>query len=193
MKKITLSIICLVSVFIIACHDAKKPENINTGKTEFEEVLTQQDSDEVAKLIDAYFNLVIDGKYYDAAAMLYRTDDDHPKNEPIPLETEELEQTVKILEMMPAQNYRIQYMKFSEEHLNEVMCDVIIAEAQGNIPEIKTKMTFMPIRYLGYWVLTVPNFETGRRTIVKGDERDSIRQAYENLEYEKKVAKGEAE
>ena len=99
----------------------------------------------------------------------------------------------EILEMMPAQNYRIQYMKFSEEHLNEVMCDVIIAEAQGNIPEIKTKMTFMPIRYLGYWVLTVPNFETGRRTIVKGDERDSIRQAYENLEYEKKVAKGEAE
>lgn len=191
MKKLTVSIISLVCFLFLACHDSKKTENKTSDMTEFEEVLTQRDSDEVAKLIDTYFQKVINGKYYDAAAMLYRTDDDHPQNEPLPLETEEIEKVVGILQTMPPMNYRIQYMKFSEEHLNEVMCDVIIAEAQGNIPEIKTKMTFMPVRYMGYWVLTVPDFETGKHTIVSGDERDSVRKAYENLEYEKKEAKNE--
>lgn len=176
---------------MFACHNSNKPENKNKNITAFEEVLTQQDSDEVVKLIDEYFNYAIEGRYYEAAAMLYHTDEEHPQNEPIPLETEEIEKTAKILEMMPPQSYRIQYMKFSSEEWNEVMCDVIIAEAQGNIPEIKTKMTFMPIRYIGKWLLTVPNFETGEHTIVKSEDRDSVRQAYENLEYEKKEAKGE--
>lgn len=193
MKKLTVSLLCLVSFLLLACHDAKKTDNKPSNMTDFEEVLTQQDSDQVAKLIDEYFQLAINGRYYDAAAMLYRTDDDHPQNEPLPLETEQIEKVAGILQTMPPMNYRIQYMKFNEEHLNEVMCDVIIAEAQGNIPEIKTKMTFMPIRYIGNWVLTVPDFETGKHTIVNGDERDSVREAYENLEYEKKEAKRETE
>ena len=193
MKKLTYPIICIIAMIAVACHDTKKNDSQENVPTEFEEILTQQDSDAVAKLIDDYFNFAIEGKYYEAAAMLYHTDDDRPNLEPIPFETEDIEDAVKMLQTMPPKSYKIQYMKFSEAAQNEVMCDVVIMEPSGNFPGMSTKMAFKPVNYLGYWVLTVPNFNTGEHTIVKGYQRDSIREAYENLENEKSKTKNVAE
>lgn len=73
---------------------------------------------------------------------------------------------------------RIEYIKFDEYYQNEVLCRVVIKEAQDGMPEISTKMFFKPVNYLGNWVLCLTNSAYGDRGVVSPDKRDSLEKAY---------------
>lgn len=183
MKKL-LFVFCLISlsagVLFSSCNGSSKKENKDpNGPTAFEQVLTNKDSTDVRNLVDKYFRFVIDKKYYDAAAMLYERNPDNAEDSPVLFEQKRLERHVKLLEALPIVDYSIEYMKFDSEIQNEVRCKAVFVPANDKQSELSTKITFIPVRYLGYWVLTVANFDTGDHAIVPGDKRDSVRSSYE--------------
>ena len=57
-------------------------------------------------------------------------------------------------------------------------CNVIIREAEGDMPAITTKMFFKPVNYLGNWVLCLTNTEYGDRRIVDPSKSDSMTKAF---------------
>lgn len=145
----------------------------------FEETLTSQDSLEVAALVDQYFHLVMEEKQYEAASMLYLPSTEYTNGEPTLLDNDQLHKVVAALKSIPVEDYEIEYMKFDSEVHNEVLCKVILTKGHDGKGEVATKMAFCPVRYLGYWVLCLDDFESGTSTLEKNSLRDSLRRAYE--------------
>lgn len=179
-----IAVIFTLSVF--SCKSEKnRPE---PAKTDFELGMAREDSLEVKRLINEFFQYATDKNYTEAAGMLYKNDSADIRKEPLPLNNEEMARVRNMLEVIPVEGYRIEYMKFSESHENEVLCHVIIRKGNGrDIPEMTTKMFFKPISYLGGWCLGIMNTEWGDRGIVDPDKRDSVGKAYK--EQEKKETK----
>lgn len=178
MKRINLYtgiyVIAIISVLsALSCKSGKnKPEPV---RTDFELGMAKEDSLEVERLIDEFFQYAIDKNYTEAAGMLYKNDSSDIRKEPQPLNNKEMASIRNMLEVIPIEGYRIEYMKFSESYENEVLCHVIIRKGNGrDIPEMTTKMFFKPISYLGGWCLGIMNSEWGDRELVEPDKRDSL-------------------
>lgn len=140
--------------------------------------MTAEDTAAVEELIDEFFQYAIDKKFADAAAMLYRYD--KKRTMPELLNNEEMADVRTMLRSFPMVDYRIEYMKFSKSDRNEVLCYVIMKRAEGNMPEISTKMFFKPVRYMQKWYLCLMNTEYSDRSIVDPDKRDSMKADYKS-------------
>lgn len=155
----------------------KQKEDRGPQKTEFEQGMKSKDTLAVTQLVDRFFGYVKAKDFAEAAGMLYRNDRDR-KGEPQQLDNEEMADVRAMLESVPMVSYRIEYIKFDEYYQNEVLCRVVIKEAQDGMPEISTKMFFKPVNYLGNWVLCLTNSAYGDRGVVSPDKRDSLEKAY---------------
>lgn len=185
MKKLLIAIFA-TSLFFISCgKDKSANNNANSGMTRLEAAMTETDTLTLTQLIDQYFGYLSEGHYYEAAAMLYHRDKSNNFAEPIPYTNEEMDEFAKTFEDFPIEGYSIDYIKISEESKNEVECSVIMYKGEGNVPDIKTKMYFIPVRYMGTWLLTLANTDSSDRAIVDGEDRDALTHRYEEWTKEK--------
>lgn len=166
----------LVAVFLVlvSCKGGeKKQPEAASGETAFEQQVSGQDTAAVEALVDRFFGYVMDKQYAEAAAMLYRNDMDDDQT-PVELDNEEMDKVCGMLESVPMVDYKIEYIKFSEYYSNEVLCRVVIREAEGDMPPITTKMYFKPVSYLGNWVLCLTNTAYGDKGLIRnGKARDT--------------------
>lgn len=177
LQRISVSVAVLAVLLCLGgCRGEKKPAD-GAQKTEFEQTMGSKDTMAVKQLVDRFFGFVKAKDYAEAAGMLYRNDEDRDA-EPRQLNNEEMAQVRQMLQSVPMTDYRIEYIKFDEYYKNEVLCRVVIKPAEGDMPEISTKMFFKPVNYLGNWVLCLTNSEYGDRGVVNPDKRDSMERAY---------------
>lgn len=169
--------VALVVACLASCNmNREKPK---PQATEFELGMTSQDSIAVKNLIGQFFTFVEAKDYAAATQMLFRTDPQHPGEEPQPLGNDEIKAVMQTLQAVPVEGYRIEYIKFSESYSNEVLCYVTIKKSTSkDMPDITTKMFFKPMRHLGQWCLGLTNSEWGDRGVVDPAKRDSVKREY---------------
>lgn len=178
MKQNFLFLLFLSALFVFSLDSCKKKDKQQGPQpTEFEQAMSAKDTLEVKQLVDKFFTYVKTKNFTEAAAMLYRNDEgeDHEATQ---LDNEEMAKVRGMLQAVPMVNYEIEYIKFDESYANEVLCNVIIAEAHDDMPAMKTKMFFKPIKVMGQWGLCLMNTEYGDRGVVKPDKRDSVERDY---------------
>lgn len=171
------ALVCVFALIFMFAGCKSKKEKPQPQKTEFEQGMTAKDTLAVKQLVDKFFGYAKSKNFAEAAAMLYRNDLDK-KGEPQQLNNEEMAEVRNMLESIPMVDYKIEYIKFDEYYANEVLCRVIIKKAEGDMPDITTKMFFKPVDYMGNWVLCLTNTEYGDKGVVKPDKRDSVERSY---------------
>lgn len=162
-----------------SCTNKQKADD---GKTAFERSLTAQDTANVKQLVDSFFQLLESGEAGQAAAMLYQKPDSDAYGEPTLLDNENLGNMELMLGSLPIIGHRIDYIKFSQTYANEVKVTAIIAEADGDMPEVSTVFYFRPIDYLGGWRLCMMDTNTGAGSIMDKAAKDSVERSYGEAE-----------
>lgn len=167
MKLQNIPFLLMVAILVLASCKGKERKQMETPKgTAFEQQLSGQDTAAVEALVDRFFGYVLDKQFAEAAAMLYRNDTDKDQT-PVELNNEEMDEVCGMLESIPMVDYKIEYIKFSEYYSNEVLCRVVIREAEGDMPPVTTKMYFKPVNCLGNWVLCLTNTAYGDKGLIK--------------------------
>ena len=182
MKSFKIVILLFVSALMLSlssCNScsSKKKEVQGPPPTDFEKGMTAKDTTAVKELVDQFFAYAKEKNFTEAAGMLYRTTED--SDEPQPLNNDEMAEVKKMLETFPMVDYRIEYIKFSDSEENEVLCYVIMQKAEGDMPEMATKMFFKPVNYMGNWVLCLTNTGYGDKGVVDPNKRDSVEKTYQ--------------
>ena len=182
MKSFKIVILLFVSALMLSlssCNScsSKKKEVQGPPPTDFEKGMTAKDTTAVKELVDQFFAYAKEKNFTEAAGMLYRTTED--SDEPQPLNNDEMAEVKKMLETFPMVDYRIEYIKFSDSEENEVLCSVIMQKAEGDMPEMSTKMFFKPVNYMGNWVLCLINTGYGDKGVVDPNKRDSVEKNYQ--------------
>lgn len=189
MKRHNILFILCMSLLIVTIAGCKgKKEKAKPEETEFEQAMSSKDTLAVEQLIDTFFGYVENKQFGDAVLMLYRNDTNEDGS-PVELNNEEMAEVRSMLESIPMVGYKIEYIKFNEYYANEVKCNVIIREAEGDMPAITTKMFFKPVNYLGNWVLCLTNTEYGDRRIVDPSKSDSMTKAFQEQNKETSESK----
>lgn len=171
-----LGLLALLLAFVGSCSNKQRADD---GKTPFEQSLTAEDTANVEKLVDSFFELLERGDAGQAAAMLYQKPDSDAYGEPQLLDNEKLASVEMMLRSFPIIGHRIDYIKFSQTYANEVKVTAIIAEPSGNMPEVSTVFYFRPIDYLGGWRLCMMDSNTGATPILDNDAKDSVERNFE--------------
>ena len=169
---------------LVGCKDKPQPAD----KTGFEMNLTNEDSTNVINLVNTFFEYAEHGKYDEAAAMLYMDNVDSVYEEPQPLDNAHIAKVKQMLSSLPIIRHEINYVKFEQTYSNEVKCTAIIAEAKGDMPEIKTVFYFKPYDYLGSWRLCMIDSYNGDHTIINNEHQDSLTDMY-NMQMREKYQK----
>ena len=182
MKSFKIVILLFVSALMLSlssCNScsSKKKEVQGPPPTDFEKGMTAKDTTAVKELVDQFFAYAKEKNFTEAAGMLYRTTED--SDEPQPLNNDEMAEVKKMLETFLMVDYRIEYIKFSDSEENEVLCYVIMKKAEGDMPEMSTKMFFKPVNYMGNWVLCLTNTGYGDKGVVDPNKRDSVEKNYQ--------------
>ena len=182
MKSFKIVILLFVSALMLSlssCNScsSKKKEVQGPPPTDFEKGMTAKDTTAVKELVDQFFAYAKEKNFTEAAGMLYRTTED--SDEPQPLNNDEMSEVKTMLETFPMVDYRIEYIKFSDSEENEVLCYVIMKKAEGDMPEMSTKMFFKPVNYMGNWVLCLTNTGYGDKGVVDPNKRDSVEKNYQ--------------
>ena len=182
MKSFKIVILLFVSALMLSlssCNScsSKKKEVQGPPPTDFEKGMTAKDTTAVKELVDQFFAYAKEKNFTEAAGMLYRTTED--SDEPQPLNNDEMAEVKTMLETFPMVDYRIEYIKFSDSEENEVLCSVIMQKAEGDMPEMATKMFFKPVNYMGNWVLCLTNTGYGDKGVVDPNKRDSVEKNYQ--------------
>ena len=182
MKSFKIVILLFVSALMLSlssCNScsSKKKEVQGPPPTDFEKGMTAKDTTAVKELVDQFFAYAKEKNFTEAAGMLYRTTED--SDEPQPLNNDEMAEVKKMLETFPMVDYRIEYIKFSDSEENEVLCSVIMQKAEGDMPEMATKMFFKPVNHVGSWLLCLTNTGYGDKGVVDPNKRDSVEKNYQ--------------
>ena len=182
MKSFKIVILLFVSALMLSlssCNScsSKKEEVQGPPPTDFEKGMTAKDTTAVKELVDQFFAYAKEKNFTEAAGMLYRTVED--SDEPQPLNNDEMAEVKNMLNVFPMVDYRIEYIKFSDSEENEVLCYVIMKKAEGDMPEMATKMFFKPVNYMGNWVLCLTNTGYGDKGVVDPNKRDSVEKNYQ--------------
>lgn len=177
LQRISVPVAVLAVLLCLGGCRGKQKQAEGPQKTKFEQAMGSKDTLAVKQLVDRFFGFAKSKDFAEAAGMLYRNDED-PEGEPRQLNNEEMAQVRQMLESVPMTDYRIEYIKFDEYYQNEVLCRVVIKPAEGDMPEISTKMFFKPVNYLGNWLLCLTNTEYGDGGVVNPEKRDSMERAY---------------
>ena len=168
----------MAATMLCGCHSSSKDQGAKSSMTDFESGLTNQDSVAVVSLINQFFGYAENEDYSSAAAMLYRPDSDDAYGEPRVLTNEEMEDIKFMLRTVPVYEHRIDYLKFSRSYRNEVKVTAVIRPKSADLPEATTCFYFNPVNYLGNWVLCTISTNLGDRTIVSGDDKDSLTELF---------------
>lgn len=190
MKRNNILFVIFLTVLLIAfdsCKSKKEEKPKGPQPTEFEKSMKAKDTLEVKALVDTFFTFTKDGKYEEAADMIYRNDLNESKM-PEKLDSKERLNLINMLKALPMVNYEIEYIKFDEYYENEVLCNVIIAEAHDDMPAIKSKMFFKPVSGTDGWVLCLMDTEHGDKGVVKPDKRDSVEKDFAKKEKQEEEA-----
>jgi len=187
-QKISLFALMLAVVFLFAACKKKQQQPQGPQPTEFEQGMAEKDTAAVKELIDKFFAYAIEKNYSEAAGMLCHNDHTEKEYVPEPLDNEAMESVRNMLKSIPMVGYEIEYIKFNKATENEVLCYVVIAEAHDDIPAIKTKMFFKPVRSSGQWYLCLMNSAAGDRGVVDPHKRDSVKRSYAAQEQHKKTS-----
>jgi len=166
-----------MALSLVSCKDKKPERPQGPQPTKFEQAMKAKDTLEVKALVDRYFTLAKEEKFDEAASMVYRNDRSR-QSMPEALDAAEKEKVIRLLKSVPMKSYEIEYIKFDKFDRNEVLCNVIIAEAQGDMPAVKTKMFFKPVKNGSEWVLCLMDTEHGDKGVVAPDKRDSVERNY---------------
>ena len=182
MKSFKIFILLFVSALMLSlssCNScsSKKKEVQGPPPTDFEKGMTAKDTTAVKEWVDQFFEYAKEKNFTEAAGMLNRTTED--SDEPQPLNNDEMAEVKKMLETFPMVDYRIEYIKFSDSEENEVLCYVIMKKAEGDMPEMSSKMFFKPVNYMGNWVLCLTNTGYGDKGVVDPNKRDSVEKNYQ--------------
>lgn len=164
-KKNPIVLLAVLSAFVmIACQpkgqNSEKPEFV-----EFTEGLTREDTLAVKGLVTTFMTYVQDGKYGDAAAMLYKANPENAWKEPLLLNNDELQETARLLQTFTVKNYEIVGLKFKTAVENEVTCRMTLREATATSPAVVRKMCFKPMNYLGKWILCLKDSSNGDKPL----------------------------
>ena len=189
MKKTNILLGILMLVVAVFSFSGCKKEKPQSQQTSFEQSLTNKDSTEVTNLVNQFFEYAENGKYADAAAMLYKDDVDSLAKEPQLLDKNDLKEVETSLSALPITSHSIDYIKFSETYANEVKATAVIAPAQGDMPEVKTVYYFKPVNYNGKWMLCLVDSHNGDETIVNSAQKDSMEDQYEEEMRTKRLQK----
>ena len=184
-----LALVVLMSISSCSsCSRKEAPQG--PPATAFEQGMTAKDTAAVKAIVDKFFTYAKEKNFSEAAGMLYRNDADE-QHQPEQLNNEEMAEVICMLKSVPMEDYRIEYIKFNEDYANEVLCQVIIKKAEGDMPEMATKMFFKPINYMGNWLLCLTNTAYGDKGIVNPNKRDSVEKDFQRKEKseEKKTEK----
>ena len=160
-KKNPIVLLAVLSAFVmIACQpkgqNSEKPEFV-----EFTEGLTREDTLAVKGLVTTFMTYVQDGKYGDAAAMLYKADAENAWNEPLQLDNDEVQNVSKMLQTLTVKNFEIAGLTFQSAINNEVVCHIVSRESSADSPAIVRKFYFKPMNYLGGWRLCLKDSSHG--------------------------------
>lgn len=179
-------LLLFVIICFTGCKDRQKQNNNLTG---FEQSMTNADSTEVVHLVNMFFQYAENGKYADAAAMLYKENTKDNYSELQLLDNEDMKKVRDLLSSLPITKHNIDYIKFSQTYSNEVKCTAIIQPAHDNIPEIKTVYYFKPVNYLGKWKLCLLDSHNGDQPVIESAKKDSMEKEYGKELREKVVNK----
>lgn len=191
MKKLSYLLLICVAVFFASCSScSNKNENVDPldVPTVFEEKLTEADTAKVKEIIAIYMSHVQKGEYYDAAGMVYRHEMQKGKKVPRLLDNDEIERLVNVYKLFPVEDYKIDYMRFREQELNEVCISVIMQKGKNGAPDATSKMFFNPIFFHNKWCLVLDDSHQGTDAFVPAAKRDSMRGVYKNSNAAKKDA-----
>lgn len=154
----------------IGCNEKKKAETTGTNKTDYELVVTNQDSVAVLHLVDLFMGFLEEGDFANAAAMLYKGDPNNVFGEYLPLENDELQEKIAFFKQFPIKSHRIDSIKFRETYDNEVKCTAIFQEAHDGMPEASIVFHFKPVDYLGSWILCLLDSDQGQRSLLSEED-----------------------
>lgn len=182
MKKLSYLLILCIAVFFASCSSCSHKDQSNVDPldipTEFEQKLTDADTAQVKELIGVYMAHMQKQEFYEAAAMIYRHEEQHSKLIPRELNNDEIERLVNVYKLFPVVDYKIDYMRFREAGLNEVCITVIMQKGQNGAPDATSKMFFNPIHFHNAWRLVLDDSHQGTDTFVPAAKRDSMRNVY---------------
>lgn len=178
-SSITIVTVLLLIVLLLSACSESKPKKQGPTFTEFEQAMTNEDSVAVTNLVNQFFEHAQNGQIEDAVAMLYKNNMDSVNKEPELLDTKDIEQVKHLLNSLPVRSHTIDYIKFSEANKNEVKCTALIMEGHDNVPDVTTVFYFKPVNYLGTWKLCLMDSNHGDRTIIDGNQRDSMKREYQ--------------
>ena len=162
-----------------SCNSCSGNKQEEGGPTPFEQELEASDSLEAAKLIDQFFEYAMQEKYYDAAGMLFKYNEERRTADPEQLDNDEMEKVVQSLKMIRPVDYKINFMKFSQYYDNEIEVTAYMAKGENGMPDVTTKMYFKPFRGPGKWVLMLIDTHEYNNPVVDNKDRDSVMNAYQ--------------
>lgn len=182
MKKLFSLLLLIGAIFFASCSSCShKEENVDPLDipTEFEKNLTSTDTSEVKELIVTYIELVKEQKFAEAAEMVYRQEMQKGVKVPRPLNNDELDRLFNIYKLFPIEDYKIDYLRFREEGLNEVCVTITMQKGKNGQPDATSKMFFNPIYIQSKWFLVLDDSHQGTKTFVPVEKRDSMRKVFQ--------------
>lgn len=184
MKKLTYFLLLTTIIFISSCSSCSNKENKDKDDfdipTEFEEHLTGKDTAEVKEMVAVFIEHLKNERYYDAAGMLYRFENDGSSRYPRLYNNEDIERFVKVHKMLPVEDYEIEYMRFREKETNEVCISIIMKRGETKDKDIKSKIFLNPIYHNNQWCLVTNDTFHGTNTVVPVTKRDSMTKVYQD-------------
>ena len=166
-----------VSSLFTACNSCSSGSN-KPSQTVFESQLVSKDTAEVEHVVQQFFYNIQHKKFYDAAAMLYIRKDTAAS--PRQYTNEEMDKFVAMYKGLPFEGYKIDYMKFSSSTFNEVSCTLILRKGQNGKSDAVTKVFFCPVMIGGKWGLILTDSQKFEHTVTEFDQRDSLKERYDN-------------
>lgn len=182
MKKLSYLLILVVIVLFASCSSCShKDQNVDPLDipTEFEENLTSSDTAQVKELVVTYIELLKEQKYAEAAEMVYRQETQRGVKVPRLLNDEELARLFNIYKLFPIEDYKIDYLRFREEGLNEVCVSIIMKKGENGQNDAVSKMFFNPIYIQSKWFLVLDDSHQGTKAFVPAAKRDSMRKVFQ--------------
>ena len=106
MKKLSIILGMTMAIFgaftMVSCKDKPKTSN---GQTGFEQNMTNEDSTAVINLVNTFFECAENGRYDEAASMLYKDNVDTVEAEPQPLDNEHIAKVKQLLSSLPIKRH----------------------------------------------------------------------------------------
>ena len=188
MKKLTYFLLFILTALITSCSScSNKQEQPNKDDfdipTEFEEKLSGKDTAEVKEMVAVFVEHLKNERYYDAAGMLYRFVRENGERFPQLYDNDDIERFVKVHQLLPVVDYKIEYMRFREADSNEVCITIIMKRGANGEKDDTSKMFINPIYYHNKWCLVMNDTFHGANTVVPIEKRDSMRNVYTDREF----------